>query len=407
MRSEAALNSQKCIIMVRLILSTAVLFSLMSCGRNNPSIQTNIQSSVDANAESVTHTDWETSDYHPKFLFENLRQEISDAESDQDAIKIKKDLCSAFKNLSDDTLLIFETEIRSDENAALVENCKPALIQRMNDKSLQNRIDLKYSTDAYSTEASNIDFKLETKVINSQEYLNFNKYNASVGEKEIILTFDDGPHDTFTSSILKTLKEAGDAKAMFFELGKQIYKYPEMTALVHSGGHIVANHSWSHSCLNNTEICKKNNKGKVLTDDQVTTEIVDTYNLIRNTIGKISPFFRFPYGDNRATTSEYLKKSGVLEMSWNADSNDWRYNQKVGPESIPFTSKDVLASALRSVDKYNKGVVLFHDIHRRSAEILPQFLYELHKRNFKLVILDPNETEPDLGLLKKSTAATK
>ena len=390
--------------MVRLILSTAVLFSLMSCGRNAANIQTNIQSSIEANAESTTHTDWETSDYHPKFLFENLRQDMTEAVSDVDTLKIKKDLCAAFKNLSDDTLSIFETEIRSEENSALVKDCKDLLISRLNAQSLNDRAGLKYSTDAYSKEASNIDFKLETKVINSEEYLNFNKYNASVGEKEIILTFDDGPHSAFTASILKTLKEAGNAKAMFFELGKQIYKYPEVTKDVSSEGHVVANHSWSHSCLNNTEVCRKNNKGRLLTDDQVTSEIVDTYNLIRKTIGKIAPFFRFPYGDNRALTSNYLKKSGVLEMSWNADSNDWRYNQKVGSESIPFTSKEVLVSALRSIDKYNKGVVLFHDIHRRSAEILPQFLYELHKRNFKLVILDQNETEPNLELLKQSTA---
>ncbi len=391
--------------MVRLILSTAVLFSLMSCGRNAANIQTNIQSSIEANAESTTHTDWETSDYHPKFLFENLRQDLTEAESDADSLKIKKDLCAAFKNLSDDTLSIFETEIRSEENSALVKDCKNLLISRLNTQSLNDRAGLKYSTDAYSTEASNIDFKLETKVISNDQYLSFNKYGNSVAEKEIILTFDDGPHDAFTSSILKTLKEAGNAKAMFFELGKQIYKYPQETRDVHAQGHVVANHSWSHSCLNNTEVCRKNNKGRLLTDDQVTSEIVDTYNLIRKTIGKIAPFFRFPYGDNRASTSSYLKKAGVLEMSWNADSNDWRYNQKVGSETIPFTSKEVLVSALRSIDKNNRGVVLFHDIHRRSAEILPQFLYELYKRNFKLIILDQNEIEPNLEILKQSTAA--
>ncbi len=382
--------------MVRLIFSTVVLLSMMSCGRQGTNIQTNIASSIQANSESVTHTDWETSDYHPKFLFESLRQELTEAEDEaQDdendvvVLKIKKDLCSALRNLSDDTLLIFENEIMDEQNDELLSECISVLKSRLSNKNKFNRIDIKYSTDAYSEEPSNIDFKLKTKVISSTEYLNFNKYDASVSDKEVILTFDDGPDESFTRSVLKTLKEVGAAKAMFFELGRQIQKFPEETMQVHSEGHIVANHSWAHLCLNDTETCRKNNKGRTLTDSEVETDIMDTFKLIQKTVGKVAPFFRFPYGDNRKSTSEYLKKYGILEMKWNIDSNDWRYSQKVGSKNIPFTSKEVLASALRTLDKNQKGVVLFHDIHRRTAEILPQFLYELYKRNYTLVILDP------------------
>lgn len=379
--------------MVRLILSTAVLFSLMSCGRSTSlDIQTHIQSSIDANAESVTHTDWEASQYYPSVVFENIRKELAQANAD-DANEIKTQICAAFKNSSDDSLLIFENEVMDTDNDDLLSNCKLKLTRRLNNKNALNRIDLKYFRDALSDEPSNIDFKLDTKIISSNDYINFNKYSASVGNKEIIITFDDGPHSYFTASVLKTLKEAGDAKAMFFELGKHIKKYPEVTKKVFEAGHIVANHSWNHLCMNDTETCRINNKGVLLTDEQVTTEITDTFGIIKQTIGKIAPFFRFPYGDNRKVTSEYLKKSGVLEMSWNSDSNDWRYTQQVGSEQIPFTSKDVLASALRNIDRNNSGVVLFHDIHRRSAEILPQFLYELYKRNYTLVILDPNEAD--------------
>ncbi len=386
--------------MLRVTLSFIVLMSLMSCGRNVSYIQTDVQSSIEANAESITHADWEASNFHPQFLFENVRQDLSEsaaAESDKDNLKTKKEMCLALSNLSDDSLLIFENEINNADNSDLLQECKLSLTERLSHKNNLNRINIQYSTNALSAAPSNIDFDIETKVIDSADYLNFNKYTGSVGDKEIILTFDDGPHNAFTASILKTLKEAGHAKAMFFELGKQIEKYPYNTKSVFADGHVVANHSWSHLCLNSTETCKKNNKGKLLSDEEVTSDIMDTFRMIQKTIGKVAPFFRFPYGDNRKVTSEYLKKYGIHEMHWSIDSNDWRYVQKVGTESIPFTSKEVLTSALTTLDKNNKGVVLFHDIHRRTAEILPQFLYELHKRHFKLVIFDPKNTAVNLS----------
>jgi peptidoglycan/xylan/chitin deacetylase (PgdA/CDA1 family) len=379
--------------MVRLTASLVIITSFMSCQPNGINIQTNIESSIEANSTAVTHSDWETSEFHPKFLFDRIQKQFDEAETDEKRLKIKNELCSALKNLSDDTLLIFENEIMRTENNHLISFCSSFLRQRINDKNSLNRMDIEYSTDAYSDRPSNINFILKTKVISSSDYLNFNKYDASLQKKEIILTFDDGPQDSFTNSVLKTLKEVGNAKAMFFELGKQIQKYPRLTQNTHSDGHIVANHSWEHLCLNDTNTCRKNNKGRMLTDTEVETDIMDTFRLIQKTIGKVAPFFRFPYGDNRTATSKYLKEYGVLEMKWNIDSNDWRYSQKVGSENIPFTSKEVLTSALRTLDQVEKGVVLFHDVHRRTAEILPQFLYELYKRNYTLVILNPNSNQ--------------
>ncbi len=367
----------------------------MSCGQSGEKLQLQLQSSIERNAESITHTDWETSDFHPKFLFENLRGDLAEKNSEKDIEKIKKDLCSAFKNLSDDNLLVFETEILNDENRSLLTQCKALLMSRLNTKNALNRQQFQYFTDGFTNDPSNIDFKLDIKTLDEKDFISYHKYHGSVADKEVVLTFDDGPHNYFTASILKTLREAGDIKAMFFELGRQIQKYPHQTQKAFADGHVIANHSWNHLCLNNTEVCRKNNKGRVLTDNEVKNDIVSTFQLIQKTVGKIAPFFRFPYGDNRTSTSEYLKKSGVLEMHWSIDSNDWRYSQKVGSELIPFTSKEVLASALRTIDKNNRGVVLFHDIHRRTAEILPQFLYELHKRKIKVVVFDPQNAEPD------------
>ena len=377
---------------------TLVATALSACQGGQQSFNENIQASVDANATSTTHLDWESSEYHPVNLFAKLRQDYFNLNGNlQSEEKMRKQTCEALSTLSNDTLLIFENEILNPVNGEVLADCVSSLKNRLSKIAQQNREDIQYFVDATSNKPSNIDFKLNMEVITDPNYMDFNKFTASVKDKEVILTFDDGPHEMFTSSVLRTLKEAGNIKAMFFELGKQIKAFPARTKEVFDAGHVVANHSWNHNCMDNTTVCKNNNKGKILTDYEVFEEVSATFNLIKKVTGKMAPFFRFPYGDNREVMSKYFKEQGVLEMHWNIDSNDWRYKQKLGNDQINFTSKEVLYSALRSLDKYNKGVVLFHDIHRRTAEILPQFLYELHKRNFKVVVLAPQAAqEPTL-----------
>jgi len=383
--------------MVRMLLCLSAISLLVSCQKSSDRINTLLQSSVDVNAESTTHLDWETSEYHPQQIFKDLRKSLVDNQTNAEQVAaLKKQICSGLQSLSDDSLLIFESEISNQSNKELLGQCYSNLSQRLQSKNHENMMHIKYFTDATSTAGSNIDFQLKTKIIRDFDHMNLNKHTASLKEKEVLLTFDDGPHNEFTHSVLRTLEEAGSVKAMFYQLGKQISQFPQVTAEVSEKGHIVANHSWNHYCMDSTEICKKNNKGLVLTDQQVQDEVVNTFNLIKSIVGKIAPFFRFPYGDNRNATSEFLKKYQIFEMHWNIDSNDWRYMQKIGKESVPFTSKDVLNSALGTLDRSQKGVVLFHDVHRRTAEILPQFLYELYKRDYTIVLfdkhLDPDES---------------
>ena len=378
---------------------TVFAVALSACQAGNQSFNENLQASVDANANSNTHLDWESSQYHPSNLFANLRQEYFNLNGNVAAeAKMRKQTCETLSTLSSDTLMVFENEILNRANSEVLADCASLLKNRLDKEAQQNRQDIQYFVNATSTKPSNIDFKLDMEVITDPDYINFNKHHASVKDKEVILTFDDGPHEMFTSSVLRTLKEAGNIKAMFFGLGKQIKANQERTKEISQAGHVMANHSWNHNCMDNSTICRNNNKGKVLSDYEVFEEVTATFNLIKKITGTMAPFFRFPYGDNREVMSKYFKEQGILEMHWNIDSNDWRYKQKLGSEQINFTSKEVLYSALRSLDKYNKGVVLFHDIHRRTAEILPQFLFELHKRNFKVVVLAPQlAQEPKLN----------
>ena len=77
--------------------------------------------------------------------------------------------------------------------------------------------------------------------------------------------------------------------------------------------------------------------------------------------------FRFPYGarnDGALTTIEALK---LRSMMWNVDSLDWS-------DPIP---KSIAARVLGELDKQQRGIVLFHDIHARTVQALPLVLDQL------------------------------
>ena len=55
------------------------------------------------------------------------------------------------------------------------------------------------------------------------------------------LSFDDGPHPTFSPQVLDIL-ERHDAKATFFLIGERALRYPELVARIKAAGHEVGNH---------------------------------------------------------------------------------------------------------------------------------------------------------------------
>src|SRR5277367_5003557 len=76
----------------------------------------------------------------------------------------------------------------------------------------------------------------------------FGKYPYKVTSKEkvVALTFDDGPNEPYTSEVVDYLNEK-EIKATFFQVGESIKKYPSMTKKIYESGHVIGNHTLSHS----------------------------------------------------------------------------------------------------------------------------------------------------------------
>jgi len=89
-------------------------------------------------------------------------------------------------------------------------------------------------------------------------------------DKEVVLTFDDGPWPVNTPSVLKTLADEC-VKAIFFPIGKHATYYPEILKQVAAEGHTIGAHTWSHANLAN----------KKLTDDQRKDEIEKGFSAVK------------------------------------------------------------------------------------------------------------------------------
>lgn len=64
-------------------------------------------------------------------------------------------------------------------------------------------------------------------------------------EKVLAITFDDGPHPTYTPEILDILDKY-KVKATFFMIGSQMDKQPDIVKEVIKRGHVVGNHTYHH-----------------------------------------------------------------------------------------------------------------------------------------------------------------
>jgi peptidoglycan/xylan/chitin deacetylase (PgdA/CDA1 family) len=182
-------------------------------------------------------------------------------------------------------------------------------------------------------------------------------------EKKIALTFDDGPSE-FTLEVLELLKKY-NAKAAFFCIGKNIEKHPEIVEQIIAQGHLVGNHSYSHS-----KFFDFYNAG------QIQEEIEKTDALLEKLTSKKINFFRPPYGVTTPSIRRALKLTGHKTIGWNIRSLDGgTKNQEL-----------ILKRITKRVSP--GGIVLLHDTREHSVLVLEQFLQFLQKNNYQVVSIE-------------------
>ncbi len=184
-------------------------------------------------------------------------------------------------------------------------------------------------------------------------------------DKEVVLTFDDGPWPVNTPSVLKTLADEC-TKAIFFPIGKHATYYPEILKHVAADGHTIGAHTWSHANLNN----------KKLTDDQRKDEIEKGFSAVKWALGAApSPLFRFPALQHPPAMVTYLGERNISMWSCDLDSFDFKSR----------SAQKVVDTVMSKLDKNGKGIILMHDFQKHTAEALPEIMKRLKAGGYKIV----------------------
>ena len=192
-----------------------------------------------------------------------------------------------------------------------------------------------------------------------------------LADREVVLTFDDGPVPSYTDSVLRTLA-AECVKATFFLVGRQAALYPETVRRVHEAGHTIGTHSQNHP----------------LTFDAMAIslarrEVEDGITAVNNALGDgrtAAPLFRIPGLLRTNTVEDYLSSRGLSVWSADADADDWL--RSATPDSVT-------AKLLSRIEARGRGILLLHDVQPVTALALPQLLRTLKQRGYRIVHVVP------------------
>ena len=190
---------------------------------------------------------------------------------------------------------------------------------------------------------------------------------------EVVLTFDDGPRPGKTNEILATLDDFG-VKATFLMLGSAAQAHPSLAQQVAAHGHAVGSHTFDHVDLG------------TLSRQAALDEIAKGERAVQLALAgggqTMSPFFRFPYLSQTGFLRTNLMQGSMVVLDVDIDSKDY---YKDTPAVIAQRTLDRL-------DARGSGIILFHDIHQRTVDMLPLFLAQLQERGYSVVRLMPKDT---------------
>jgi peptidoglycan/xylan/chitin deacetylase (PgdA/CDA1 family) len=187
-----------------------------------------------------------------------------------------------------------------------------------------------------------------------------------LADKEVVLTFDDGPWPINTPAVLKALADEC-TKGLFFTIGKHAGYHPEILKQVAAAGHTIGAHTWSHANLNS----------KKMTEQQAKDEIEKGFSAVKMALGAApSPFFRFPELQHSPAMLAYLGTRNIATFSCDLDSFDYKKGSN---------AEKVVQTVMTKVDKLGKGIILMHDFQKHTAEALPELLRRLKAGGYKVV----------------------
>lgn len=199
------------------------------------------------------------------------------------------------------------------------------------------------------------------------------QYPASLplNDKEVIITFDDGPLPPYSNEILDILASQC-VKVTYFMVGEMARAYPAVVRRVYEEGHTIGTHSEDHPT-----------RFGQLPIEKMRHEIDWGISDVSAALGDpkyLAPFFRIPGLARSDVVESELAARGLIVFSSDTDADDW--HRHIKPNQI-------IALAMRRLEALGKGILLLHDIHPATAAALPGLLQQLKDNGFHIVQVVP------------------
>jgi peptidoglycan/xylan/chitin deacetylase (PgdA/CDA1 family)/uncharacterized caspase-like protein len=201
-------------------------------------------------------------------------------------------------------------------------------------------------------------------------------------DKQVLLTFDDGPSARWTPQVREILARFG-VRAVFFEVGRNVANAADEPRRILASGYAVANHSFTHAFL------------PKLDPARLDRELRATNQALEGATKEKTVLFRPPYGARNDAVLKAATALGMKTVLWNVDSMDWA-------DPVPLSIADRVVA---QVEKKKRGIILFHDIHERTLEALPLVLGELQRRGYTFLSWDGHDFVAARGAAPAPAAA--
>lgn len=191
-----------------------------------------------------------------------------------------------------------------------------------------------------------------------------------LADKEVVLTFDDGPFPPTTAKVLAALTDEC-VKATFFLIGRNAQGSPDMVRKIAAAGHTIGHHTWSHQPLDRI--------GQTKAIEEIDRGIASDEMALRGEATRVpsTPFFRFPGFASTPALLDALQSRGIAVFGADLWASDWE----------PMTPDQQLQLLTSRLEHAGKGIILLHDPKLQTARMVPAFLRYLKRNGYKVVHL--------------------
>lgn len=205
----------------------------------------------------------------------------------------------------------------------------------------------------------------------------------ALADKEVVLTFDDGPLSGLTDRALNALA-AECVRATFFFVGRNAEAHPQIVRRALNDGHTIGHHSWSHPARTLRGV------SPAAAIEEISHGIAATQRAAGQTDSSggrpVTPFFRFPGFADTPETLAWLDAHDIAVFGADVWASDW----------LTQTPEAQLELVMKRLGAARGGILLLHDIRAQTVDMLPALLRRLKKDGYRIVHIQPGATKPAL-----------